>query len=65
MVEWRAVSLTLAIVALCFIGIPIKIDNLKSLETRLLFDSYLARFNKSYDLYSKDYEERYKNFKVT
>jgi hypothetical protein len=52
------------LVALFFLGIPIRLDNNHELQKKELFRDFLQRFNKTYDGNETEYMKHYINFKV-
>jgi hypothetical protein len=57
------VCIIVGLVALCFLGIPIRIDDNES-QKRELFKGFLQRFNKTYEGNETEYMKHYNNFKV-
>lgn len=55
--------LVVGLVALCFLVIPIRIDD-NELQKKELFRGYLDRFNKTYEGNETEYMKHYNNFKV-
>ena len=62
-IVWRRVYLVVGLVALCFLAIPIRIDD-NELQKKELFRGFLERFNKTYEGNETEYMKRYNNFKV-
>nr|XP_031839997.1 cathepsin O-like isoform X2 [Nomia melanderi]XP_031839998.1 cathepsin O-like isoform X2 [Nomia melanderi] len=60
--EWKTVVYIVLIVSLCFLAIPIRVDPDHNSEDVKLFETYVARYNKSYRNNPEEYEERFKQF---
>ncbi|XP_067000330.2 cathepsin O isoform X2 [Anabrus simplex] len=61
-VEWKNVWIFLGVVALCFLAIPIRIDKSDSLANEKLFQSYIKKFNKTYESNVTEYNLRLLQF---
>ncbi|KAK2584739.1 hypothetical protein KPH14_007070 [Odynerus spinipes] len=60
--EWKTVAVTILVVSLCFLAIPIRVGPDHSSEDIKLFESYVARYNKSYRGDPTEYSERFERF---
>ncbi|KAK3921726.1 Cathepsin O [Frankliniella fusca] len=61
--DWKTVALTCGLICLCFVGIPIRIDKPSSQSSLSLFQSYIHKFNKSYN--ATEFEARFTKFQET
>ncbi|XP_047003560.1 cathepsin O-like [Schistocerca americana] len=61
-VEWKTVFMTVAVVCLCFVGIPIRVDKPIDTATQALFKDYVKRFNKTYENNETEYALRLRQF---
>ena len=62
-IVWRRVCIVVGLVALCFLAIPVRIDD-NEVQKKELFRGFLGRFNKTYEGNETEYMKRYNNFKV-
>jgi hypothetical protein len=62
-IVWRRVGLVVGLVALCFLAVPIRIED-SELQKKELFTGFLKRFNKTYEGNETEYMKHYNNFKV-
>ncbi|XP_015514839.1 cathepsin O-like [Neodiprion lecontei] len=60
--EWKTVITTIAVVSLCFLAIPIKIEPDNTESDLKLFKTYVEKFKKSYTRSPAEYEERFRKF---
>lgn len=61
--DWKTVALTCGLICLCFVAVPIRFDKPKSQSSLNLFQSYVHRFNKTYNV--TEFEARYAKFQET
>jgi len=62
-IVWRRVYIVVGVVALCFLAIPMRIDDNEQ-QKKELFRRFLERFNKTYEGNETEYMRHYNNFKV-
>ncbi|KAG7198462.1 hypothetical protein KM043_005844 [Ampulex compressa] len=60
--EWRTVTLTVLVVSLCFLAIPVRVGPDTTSEDAKLFESYVARYNKSYRHDPPQYQRKFEQF---
>lgn len=56
---------TLGVIGLCLFGIPIHLNDTKLDEHKLLFESYVKKYNKHYVTEPEEYERRFLRFQVS
>ncbi|XP_018900974.1 cathepsin O isoform X2 [Bemisia tabaci] len=66
MADWKSVLSAAGFIMLCFFGIPMNINSPSPAEKeqRLLFHSYVHKFNKPYKLNESEYEVRFRTFQT-
>lgn len=62
--DFRSCVITVGVVGLCLFGIPINIEDTKLKENKLLFASYIKKFDKHYVTDINEYEDRFQRFQV-
>lgn len=61
--DWKTAALTCGLICLCFVAVPIRFDKPSSQSSFSLFQSYLRRFNKTYN--ATEFENRFAKFQET
>jgi hypothetical protein len=61
--EWKTVFGTIGVITLLFLGIPVQVDQPAEKKVEL-FQTFISKYNRSYDNKSIEYEERLQHFQV-